>query len=214
MQRIRLHQYPIELNRLQQLAQSLNLASGIGGVGALGDRHTKGLGVEAQLGKESRCARSVFSDRARMHLAVTHQGVGLLGHTELRSHPVAREGFKAKHIQVSQQQPKRRIRRRLAEIGAQQRVKHLSVASDESLPAHQRTLANEDRHDVNQEYPPLGKAGTSAHPAIRQRLEEADQIGCSSRVGSVLRGKCSGAVPAHDTVDTAARRGLLGADFE
>jgi hypothetical protein len=36
MQRVSLHQHPIELDGLQQMAQSLDLATGIGGVGGLG----------------------------------------------------------------------------------------------------------------------------------------------------------------------------------
>jgi len=51
MQRVGLNQHPLDPHRLQQVTQSLDLASGVGG---LGDRHAQALGVEAQLGDGSR----------------------------------------------------------------------------------------------------------------------------------------------------------------
>ena len=50
MQRVRLHQQPLELHAVQQLAQRRDLAAGIGGVGALGDGHTQAVGIQAYLG--------------------------------------------------------------------------------------------------------------------------------------------------------------------
>jgi len=50
MQRVRLHQHTIVLDGHQQLTQGLDLATGIGGVCGLGDRHAQGLGVEAHPG--------------------------------------------------------------------------------------------------------------------------------------------------------------------
>jgi len=41
MQRVGLHQDPLELHRLQQLAQGLDFATGVGGIGGLGDRHAE-----------------------------------------------------------------------------------------------------------------------------------------------------------------------------
>jgi hypothetical protein len=211
MQRVGLHQDPVKLHRLQQLAQGLDFAAGISGVGGLGDRHTQALGVEAHLGDEPRCARSGLVDGAPQRLAITDEGVELLGHTGLGSHPVAQQGFKARHIQLGQQQPERRIRRRLAEIGAQQLVERLAVSFGKALHPHQRALAAQDREDRHQQHPPLGKTDAPAHAAIGQRLEKADQIACSSsrRIGG-LGGQGAGAVPAHDTVGGAAPPGLLG----
>jgi len=210
MQRVGLHQHPLELHRLQQLAQGLDLAAGIGGVGGLGDRHTQALGVEAHLGDKACCARSGRVDGAPQRLAVTHQGVGLLGHARLSRHPVAQQGFKARHIQLGQQQPEGRIRRRLGEIGAQQLVECLAVPLGESLHAHQRPLAAQNREDRHQQHPPLGETDAPAHPAVRQRLEKAEQIACGSRVGGGLGGQGAGAVPAHDTAGTTTEPGLLG----
>jgi hypothetical protein len=51
---------------------------------------------------------------------------------------------------------------------------------------------------------PLGGADAPARPAVRQRLEEADQIACGSRVGGGLGSQCSGAVPVHKAVGAAA----------
>jgi hypothetical protein len=41
MQRVGLHQHTLKLYRLQQLASGLDLATGIGGVSRLGDRHAQ-----------------------------------------------------------------------------------------------------------------------------------------------------------------------------
>lgn len=41
MQRIRLHQQATELNPIEKLAQSLDLAAVVGGVRVLGDRHAE-----------------------------------------------------------------------------------------------------------------------------------------------------------------------------
>lgn len=50
MQRVRLHQQPLEINPIQQLAQRRDLTTGIGGIGALLDRHAEAVGIEADLG--------------------------------------------------------------------------------------------------------------------------------------------------------------------
>jgi len=62
MQCVRLHQQPLELHAIQQLAQRGDLTAGIGGVGALGDGHTQAVGVEAHLGDKTRCAGGGFID--------------------------------------------------------------------------------------------------------------------------------------------------------
>ena len=41
MQRVGLHQDPVKLHRLQQLAQGLDFAAGVSGIGRLGDRHAQ-----------------------------------------------------------------------------------------------------------------------------------------------------------------------------
>ena len=49
MQGIRLDQQPFELHPIQQLAQRRDLTAGIGGVGALCDRHAEVVGIQADL---------------------------------------------------------------------------------------------------------------------------------------------------------------------
>jgi hypothetical protein len=50
MQRVGLHQQSLEFHAIKQLPQGRNLAAdGISGVGALGDRHPKRVGVETHL---------------------------------------------------------------------------------------------------------------------------------------------------------------------
>jgi len=46
MQRVGLHQQDVELDTNQQLAQSHDLAAGIGGVGVLGNRNAQRVGVQ------------------------------------------------------------------------------------------------------------------------------------------------------------------------
>ena len=82
--------------------------------------------------------------------------------------------------QLRQQQPERRIRWRLVEIRSQKVVQGLEMAFGELLHPHQRALAAEDGQDRHQQHPPLREADPTAHAAVGQRLEETDQIGCSS----------------------------------
>ena len=77
-----------------------------------------------------------------------------------------------------------------------------------TLHPHKRTLAAQDREDGHEQHPPLGKEDTPAHPAVRQRLEEADQIACSDRRTDVLGNQWTGAVPAQGTLSAAAQQGL------
>ena len=182
MQRVRLHQQPLELHAIQQQAQGRDLTTGIGSVGALGDGHTQAVGVEAHLGDKTRSAGSGFIDRAPQGFAITDQGVNGLCYAGLGRHPLLQQALKALHIQLGQQQPKRGVRWRLGDIGAKQLVQRLAVPLGKTLHAHQRALVAENGEDRHQQHPPLRKADPPAHAAIGQRLEEADQIGCSSVV--------------------------------
>ena len=56
MQHVGLHQQAVEINAIQQLAQSRDFAAGIGGVGVLSDRHAQAVGVVTHLGDKTRCA--------------------------------------------------------------------------------------------------------------------------------------------------------------
>jgi hypothetical protein len=142
MQRVGLHQHTLKLDRLQQLAQSLDLAAGISGVGGLGDRHAQRLGIEAHLGNETRCAGLVLGDGTPQRFAITNQGVEFLGHAWLGRHPIPQQAFKARHIQLGQQQPKRGIRGRLAEIGAQELVRSPRMTTSTSAPGASPSTSN------------------------------------------------------------------------
>jgi hypothetical protein len=137
MQRVRLNQHALELNRVQQLPQRLGFAAGIGGVGGLGNREAQALGIEADLGNECRCARVGFSDGAPQRLAVTDQRLESLRHTRLSRHPLAKQGFKASHVALRKQQSEGGSRGFLAEIGAQQLVEDLTVTSGKPLDTDQ-----------------------------------------------------------------------------
>jgi hypothetical protein len=182
MQRVRLHQQSLELHPIEELAQGLDLTAGISGVGALGDGHTQAVGVEAHLGDKTRSAGSGFIDRAPQGFAITDQGVNGLCYAGLGRHPLLQQALKALHIQLGQQQPKRGVRWRLGDIGAKQLVEGLAVPLGKTLHAHQRALVAENGEDRHQQHPPLRIADPPTHAAIGQRLEEADQIGCSRRV--------------------------------
>ena len=196
MQRVGLHQQAVELDAIQQLAQGRDLASGIGGVGVLGNRHPKGVGVQAHLSDKTRCARSGLIDRTPQGLAVAHQGVDRLGDARLGCHPLLQQGIEAIDIELREQQPEGRVRRRVGDVGAEQLVEGLAVAFGKTLHPEQRTLVAEDGQDRHQQHPPLRIANPPAQTAIGQRLEEADQIRCSGwaleRRGQEIRAR-----PAH-----------------
>ena len=50
MQRVGLHEKALELDAIQELTQGCDFTTGIGGVGALGDRHAQAVGIQAHLG--------------------------------------------------------------------------------------------------------------------------------------------------------------------
>jgi len=113
MQRVRLHQQSLELDAIEELTQGLDLtAPGIGGIGALGDRHPQGL-------------------------AITDQGVDRLGDARLSCHPLLQQGLEGPHIQLSEQQAEGGVRRRLGDMGAEQLVEGLAVPFGKTLHAHQ-----------------------------------------------------------------------------
>jgi hypothetical protein len=128
VQRVRLHQQSLEVDAIEQLAQRRNLTAGISGVGALGNGHPKAVGVEADLGNETRCARSGLSDRSPQCLAVAHQGVDRVGDARLRQQPLQQQGFEPLDIKLSKQEAEDRVRGGLGDVGAEQFVENLAVA--------------------------------------------------------------------------------------
>jgi hypothetical protein len=206
MQRVGLHQKTIQLDTIEELAQCRDLAAGIGGVGVLGYRHPKCVGVQAYLSDKTRCARSGLIDRTPQGLAVTHQGVDALGDARLGFHPLLQQGIEAIDIELREQQTEGRVRWWLGDVGAEQLVEGLAVAFGKTLHPEQRTLVAENGQDRHQQHPPLRVANPPAQAAIGKRLllrrslrlEEADQIRCS---GWVLewRGQENWARPAHQT---------------
>ena len=209
MQRVRLHQQTVQFHAIQELTQGRDLASGVGGVGALGDGHAQSIGVETHLGNETRCAGGVFSDRAPQCLAVAHQCVDGLSHARLSRHPLLEQGLESLHVELSEQQAEGGIRRRLGDVGAEQLVESLAVPLYETLHAEQRALAAQDGQDRHQQHPPLREAHPTAHAAVGQRFEEADQIGCGT---GVLEGRGQGCETRsrQKTVATGSTPGLLG----
>ena len=76
MQRVRLHQQPLQFHAIEQLAQRCDLTAGISGIGALGNGHTQTVGIQAYLGNQG-CLK-VSSDHAhasqhQYHADVMHQ---------------------------------------------------------------------------------------------------------------------------------------------
>jgi len=182
MQRVGLYQQAVELDAIQQLAQGRDLASGIGGVGVLGNRNAQRVGVQAHLGDKTRCARSGLIDRTPQGLAVAHQGVDRLGDARLGCHPLLQQGIEAINIELREQQTEGRVRRRVGHMGTEQLVESLAVAFGKTLHPEQRTLVAEDRQDRYQQHPPLRVANPPAQAAIGKRLEKADQIRSSGWV--------------------------------
>ena len=197
MQRVGLHQHTLKLYRLQQLAQGLDLATGIGGVGDLGDRQAQRLGVKAHLGNETRCTRGALSDGATQCLAVTHKGVELLCHARLGRHPVAQQGFKARHIQLGQQQTERRVRWRLAEFCAQQliqrcrwRLANRSIPTSEPWPLRIERIATSSIHHWGKRMPRrMRQSGSALRKLIRSVAAAKFSSGEAKRFGRGLRTK-------------------------
>jgi len=125
-------------------------------------------------------------------------------------HPVTQQAFKAQDIHLDQQQQECRVRWQLGEISCMELVENMPVVLGKSLHPHQRTLTAQDREDRHQQHPPLGKAATTARPAVRQRLEEADQIACSGWRSGEIGSQGASAVPAHTTARVTAQPGMLG----
>ena len=182
MQRVGLDQHPCEVHTVQELPQGTDLTAGVGGIGALGDRHAQRVRVEADLGDEPGCAGGGLSDGTPQGFAVADQGFDGFAHPWLGGHPLLQQVLKALHIKLSEQQPERRVRRRAGDVGAEQLIERFAVALGESLHPHQRTLVAQDGQDRHQPHPPLREAHPATHAAVGQRFEKTDQISCSSRV--------------------------------
>ncbi len=213
MQRVRLHQQTFQFHAVQELPQSRDLAAGVGGVGALGDGHAQRVGVETHLSNKTHCAGSVFSDRASQCLAVAHQSVDRVCDTGLGRHPLLEQGLESLHVELSQQQAEGGIRRRLDNVSAEQLVESLAMPLGETLHAQQRTLAAQDGQDRHQQHPPLREAHPAAHAAVRQRLEEADQVRGRSRALGLSLGQGSGAELPHENPGTDRDEDLGGQTF-
>jgi len=101
---------------------------------------------------------------------VTDQGVQIR-EAGLGCHRVAQQAHKTSHIRLSQLQPERRIRRRLAGIVAEQLIEALVVPPGGAFHPHQRSLAAQDREELRQKPVPRQEADAPTHPASRRRLE-------------------------------------------
>jgi hypothetical protein len=106
-------------------------------------------------------------------------------------------------------------------VGAKELIERLAVALllrrslrlGKTLHPEQRALAAQDRKDRHQQHPPLREAHTTAHAAIRQRFEEADQISRCSRALERRRGQGSGAVRLQEIPVREGAQCRLGRTF-
>ena len=130
------------------------------------------------------------------------------GDAKLSCHPLLQQVFKALQIKLSQQQPERRVRRRAGDMGAEQLDEGVAMSLGESLHPHQRTLLGQDGQDRHQQHPPLQKQHHMAHAAVDQRLEKADQVGCSRLVERHSQRRK--ARPGKQTATADSRPRLLG----
>jgi hypothetical protein len=72
VQGIRLNQYPLKIQRAQELFEGGALAGFAGLVGLLGQGHAKGSGIDGDLSDKSVTAVLLLNSRAPQRLAVTH----------------------------------------------------------------------------------------------------------------------------------------------
>ena len=95
-------------------------------------------------------------------------------------------------------------------MGAEQLAEGLAVPFGETLHAQQRPLAADDGQDRHQQHPPLREADPTAHAAVGQRFEEADQIGCSSGVLGEQSGQGCDTSSRQQTAAASSPPGRLG----
>lgn len=185
MQRIRLDQHAGQVHALQKFPQGSGFAAGIGGVGGLGDRHAKRLGVEAHLGDESGCTLGGFRNRSTQRLAVAHQSVEALRDTRLARHPALEERLKGVNIQLGEELPEGGIGRRLAEIRASSslgtwrwRLAKRSIPTREPWPLRMARIATSSIHHWENRMP---RRMRQSGKALRKQIRSLAAAGSAGR---------------------------------
>jgi hypothetical protein len=151
VQRIGLHQHTLQFNCLQQQAQGLDLATGIGGVGGLGNRRAQRLGAETHLGDKPRCAgvvpaiepRSVLPAQTRVSSSSDIPGwAATQSQSRLSKSGTSNCASRRRNVESDGDLQK----------SVPSSFERLPVPLGESLHPHQRALPAEDRKDRQSSY--------------------------------------------------------------
>ncbi|MCP9842023.1 hypothetical protein KBY93_15570 [Synechococcus sp. J7-Johnson] len=149
----------------------------MGVVGLLGHGDTQSTGIDRDLGDKTVVAVYGLDRRASQGLAVAHQLVKTLGAAwDLADHPGLQHLTELLQMGLVKQVKEGGIRRPALELQAQCLVQRLSVPLGNGLQIARAATATQDPKHRHQEQKPLGVTDPAAVAAVRNGLEEADQV--------------------------------------
>ncbi len=177
MQCVGLDQDAIEIQRVEQLLERCLFTGFVGVIGRLGQRHTKGSGVDGDLGNEPVVAVFCLDRRAPQGFAVTDQLVQTLCPTrDLADHPGLQHLAEFLQVGLVEQVEKGGDRRPALEVQAQGLVENFTVPPGEGLQIAGAPAAAQDPQHRHQQQEPLQVSHPAPKAAIGNGLEKADQI--------------------------------------
>ena len=177
MQRIGLDQHTVQIQRAQQLLEGCAFAGFVGVIGLLGQSHTKGSGIDRDLGHKVVVALIGQARGAPQGLAVTHQLVQTACPArDLADHPGLEHLPEFLQVGLVKQVQEGGIGRPALEIQAQGLVQRLAVPLGESLQIARAAAPTEDPEHRHQQQEPLRVTHPATVTTVRDRLEEADQV--------------------------------------
>ena len=183
----------------------------MGVVALLRQGDTKGTGIDGDLGDKAVVAVSGLDRGALEGLAITDQLIQSRCTTwDLADHPGLEYLAELLEMRLIEQVEERRIRGPALEVQAQRLVQRFPVPLGEGLQIPGAPAVTEDPEHRHQQQVPLRIAHPSPVAAIRDGLEEADQVGISAEIngrGSGL-GHREGACPASKPGTGGAAKGV------
>jgi hypothetical protein len=190
VERIRLNQHTLKFQRAQQGFQSRALVGFTGVEGGLRDRHTQLPGLERDLGdKASRPIGAIgLRGRAPQGFAVTDQLIKVLVLiSDLGDHPLPEQLEERLELHPLKQVEEGGVAGCLGQLQIQRGAECLVMPLGKTLQIPGAAAAAEDAQDRHQQQQPLGVTDPSALTALRQGLQEGDQIGTGRKLGQGTR---------------------------
>ncbi len=180
MERIRLDQHAFQIKAAQQLFEGGPLTGFVSVVGLLRARvYTVTWATKPWLPSSVSMAepRSVLPTASRKPKGYTHQLVETDGAAwDLADHPGLQHLPELLQMGLIEQVEKGCIRRPTLELQAQRLVQRLSVPPGKRLQIPRTAAAAQDPEHRHQQQEPLGVTHPATVAAVRDGLEEADQI--------------------------------------